>query len=100
MGAAKPFGRSITMEIGSRWGPQFGKWDDQINKAHASKGMRVIAASRCWVLTFPTGWTGASPVYSKLALSLRFDQLGLQGHRIEDRKFRNSSPCVKISGGL
>lgn len=100
MGAAKPFGRSITMEIGSRWGPQFGKRDDQINKAHASKGMRVIAASRCWVLTFPTGWTGASPVYSKLALSLRFDQLGLQGHRIEDRKFRNSSPCVKISGGL
>lgn len=100
MGAAKPVGHSITMKIGSRWGPQFGKQDDQTNKARASKGMRFIAAPRCRVLTFPTGWTGASRVYSKLALSLRFDQLGLQGHRTEDRKFKNSRPWVKISGGL
>lgn len=79
MGVAKPVGRSITMEIGSRWGPQFRKWDDQTNKARANKGMRFIVAPRCRVLTFPTGWTGASRVYSKLALSLRFDQLGLSG---------------------
>ena len=46
MGAAKPVGHSITMKIGSRWGPQFGKQDDQTNKARASKGMRFIAAPR------------------------------------------------------
>lgn len=76
MGVAKPVGRSITMEIGSRRGPQFR--GDQTNKATANKGMRFIVDPHCQVLTFPTGWTGASRVYSKLALSLRFDQLGLE----------------------